>query len=325
MVAVTVIIVNYNSGHRLGACLDALEASTFKDFAVTVVDNASTDGSERLAHDRDIHVDLIKSEVNLGFAEGNNLAAKDAKGDWLAFLNPDAYAAPGWLQALMSATQRYPDVEAFGATQISAHNKAMLDGVGDCYFFGGVPYRGHHGWRKETLPPEAEVFSACGAAALYKRSAFEALGGFDKRFFCYVEDVDLGFRLRLKGGKTMQIPDAVVHHEGSAISGDGSPFTIYHGHRNRIWTHFLNLPIALLVVSLPVHLLANVYLLFRFLFAGRSGPYLRALRDGYAALPSLCGDRRKRMAGRRASLNDLARAMTWSPTKLWRKKADLKS
>ena len=96
-----------------------------------------------------------------------------------------------------------------------------------------------------------EVFAACAAAALYRRDAFEALGGFEERFFCYYEDVDLGFRLRLAGGRCVLEPRAIVRHVGSASSGQVSGFAEYHGTRNRLWTFLRDMPTALMPIALP--------------------------------------------------------------------------
>jgi N-acetylglucosaminyl-diphospho-decaprenol L-rhamnosyltransferase len=90
------------------------------------------------------------------------------------------------------------------------------------------------------------VFSACGAATLIDRDLFLAMGGFDERFFCYCEDVDLGYRLRLAGETTLLLPAAVVEHVGSASTGVRSDFSIFHGSRNRIWTFIKNTPTPLL-------------------------------------------------------------------------------
>ncbi len=122
--------------------------------------------------------------------------------------------------------------------------------------------------------PEREVFSACAAAALYRRDVFEALGGLDEDFFCYMEDVDLGFRLRLAGWGCTYVPTAVVHHVGSATSGRRSHFTTYHGHRNLVWVFFKNMPGALLWLYLPQHFSLTSSSVALFLHAVKDGLYL---------------------------------------------------
>jgi N-acetylglucosaminyl-diphospho-decaprenol L-rhamnosyltransferase len=325
MPKISVIVINYNSGERLHRCLDCLAEQSFTDFETIVVDNASTDDSATAAEVCPLATELIKSKTNLGFATGNNLAARQARGDWLAFLNPDAYAAPDWLETLFSATIEFPFADAFGSTQIDALDPRKLDGAGDAYHAFGLPYRGHFGWPVESLPPDGEVFAPCAAAALYRRHVFEKLGGFEERFFCYGEDVDLAFRLRLMGGRVVQVAGARVLHEGSGITGKRSDFTIYHGHRNRIWTFYRNMPTPLLIGLAPFHIAVNIYLLIRFLFCGVAGAYLRALKDAVGGLPAMSPSRHAIQRSRKISLSALIGELTWSPLKLMRRKADINS
>jgi len=107
------------------------------------------------------------------------------------------------------------------------------------------------------------VFSPCAAAALYRRDTFEAAGGFAESFFCYLEDVDLGFRLWLAGHQIVQVGDARVSHAGSAISGRTSAFTVYHSARNGIVLLLRCMPSPLLALALPLHLLAQLWLTAR--------------------------------------------------------------
>ena len=316
---VSVIIVNYNAGDRLQKCLTHLEVQTFKDFDVTVIDNASHDGSERYVEESPLGAKLIRAGGNIGFAAGNNRAAESVKGEWLAFLNPDAYAAPDWLSEFVKGTERHPDVEAFGSAQINAADPTLLDGVGDVYHILGIPYRGYFGWDVKHLPPEGEVFAPCGAAAFYKSKTFRDLGGFEERFFCYGEDVDLGFRLRLAGGRIIQLPNSVVYHEGSGVTGRHSDFTIYHGHRNRIWLAYKNTPFWLYWPFLPLHLMANLYLLFRAPKAGITKPYFRGILDGYKGIFRFQKDRKVIQRTRKVSYKTLFKAIERSPTKLFRR------
>lgn len=321
---VSVIIVNYNSGDRLRRCLAALSRQTYADFEVIVIDNASSDSSIESAKTANIDFKLIGSECNLGFAAGNNQAVQRAQGQWLAFLNPDAYAAPDWLAALVEASERYPWADAFGSTQINADDTSLLDGAGDVYHPFGAVYRGHYNWPVDALPEEGECFSPCAAAALYNRNVFEALGGFEESFFCYCEDIDLGYRLRLTGGRAVQVPHAKVMHEGSGVTGKRSDFTIYHGHRNRIWTYYRCMPMLLLIPTAPFHIILNLYLLARFALEGQARPYLKALKDAMMGLSGQNASRRRIQQTRKTDLATLAQSMTWSFLKIARKEADIR-
>ena len=215
-----VIVVNYNAGPHLKRCLESLSQQSFSSFEVVVIDNASTDNSLENALPDNPRFKLIRIDDNIGFAAANNLGAKDCPATWLATLNPDAVTEPNWLEVLLDAARRFPDITMFGSTQIDANDPNTLDGSGDAYFTFGLAWRGNHGHPVSDLPDEGETFSPCAAAAFYKTSVFQDAGGFDERFFCYLEDVDLGFRLRLKGERCIQVKDAVVHHVGSALAGE---------------------------------------------------------------------------------------------------------
>ena len=101
-----------------------------------------------------------------------------------------------------------------------------------------------HGVPVSSVSEEVrEVFSPCAAAALYRRSALVEIGGFDDDFFCYSEDVDLGFRLMLAGHSCLYVPTSVTHHVGSGTTGgQNSDFAVYHGHRNLVWTYVKDMP-----------------------------------------------------------------------------------
>jgi len=317
---ISVIIVNYNAGQK---CVEHLEAQTFKDFEVLIIDNGSEDGSADGLNAPKIDMTLKMAGENLGFAAGNNVIVKQAKGTWLAFLNPDAYADPNWLEEFVAATKRYPDVEAFGSTQIDALDVSRLDGGGDVYHALGIAYRGYYGWDITTLPEEGETFAACGAGAFYKAKTFRKLDGFESRFFCYCEDVDLGYRLRLGGGRTIQLSKAVVYHEGSAITGLHSDFTVYHGHRNRIWLAYKNTPFWLYWPFLPLHVFVNLYLLIRSFKAGIARSYFKGIIHGYRGLSQFKEDRRAIQKNRKVSYKSLISAIEWSPLKILSRKGKI--
>ncbi len=318
---ISIIIVNYNSGYRLQKCIAALAAQSYRNFEVIIVDNNSTDSSLEIELPDDVDVKIIKMPDNVGFAAANNLASKQASGEWLALLNPDAYAQPDWLKEFMAGVKRFPDVDAFGSLQLNAKEPTLIDGAGDAYFAAGISYRGQMNRHVDTAPPDGECFAPCGAAAFFRKEVFESLGGFEESFFCYCEDVDLGFRLRLAGGRCIQLRDAVVHHEGSGITGQISGFAVYHGHRNRLWTYFRNMPLVLILLTFPIHLVLSVLLIPFFARKGVGGPYLRAIRDGIGGSFKVFHDRSIIQKSRQVSLITVGRAITWSPLLFLRRKS----
>lgn len=284
---VAVIIVNYNSGTLLAECLHHLLAQTRIPERIIVVENASLDKSaDRLESDYP-GIEVVRTANNMGFAAANNLAVRRAgEVEWLALLNPDAFPQPDWLDRLLAAARAHPDCASFGARLLDANDPSRLDGTGDVYHVSGLAWRRDHGRPAALGTNEAgEIFAPCAAAALYRREAFQEAGGFDEDYFCYFEDVDLGFRLRLLGYGCRYVPDAVVRHVGSAITGRRSPFSLYHGHRNLVWTWCKNMPGPLLWLYLPQHLLLNLGAVLWFALRGQGGVLLRAKWDALRGLP----------------------------------------
>ena len=158
----------------------------------------------------------------------------------------------------------------------------QLDGAGDVCHVSGLVWR--HGHRQPIADvPDALRRGRYSPPAPQRRSTAATTGfaraGFDERFFCYVEDVDLGFRLQLAGRPAGTSPDAVVHHVGSASAGVGSQFAVYHGHRNLEWMFVKNMPAPLFWRYLPLHLATWVAGLAWFARRGRGRTFLRAKWD----------------------------------------------
>ncbi|MDB5453285.1 MAG: glycosyltransferase family 2 protein [Caulobacteraceae bacterium] len=311
--AISVVIVAYESGALLAQAVAGLAAQTFRDFEVILVDNASTDAAPQAAAEAHPSLKLIEAGSNLGFAVANNLAARQATGQWLALLNPDAAPQPEWLAELLAAAERHPDARCFSSLQLDAADPTRLDGAGDVMTSAGIPFRGGYRRKRPRALGEGEVFSACGAAMLIDRALFLGLGGFDERFFCYCEDVDLGYRLRLAGGHVRLAPLAVVRHVGSATLGVRSDFALFHGARNRVWTYVKNTPGGMLWWTLPLHVGVTAGLLLLHLRRRDAGPVVRGIRAALNDLAPVLEQRRAIQAARKASAVDLLRVMALDP------------
>ena len=306
------VIVNWNGAHFLDRCLSALLAQTVTPHEIILVDNASTDDSLDIVRSFP-SVRLLAQNKNLGFARGNNLAiaAADVESEWIALRNPDAYVEPRWLEALLSAAHDDPAFDVFGSKLVVAADSAVLDGAGDVYHISGLVWRMGHGADVSSFSEQAcEVFSPCAAAALYRRSALLEVGGFDEDFFCYVEDVDLGFRLRLAGRRCLYVPSSVAHHVGSGTTGgQHSDFSVYHGHRNLVWVYVKNMPSVLFWAFLPLHLAMNLVTLFMLTLRGQGKVIFRAKLDALKGIPRMWRKRTQIQSKRVISLRAILRVM----------------
>lgn len=309
MSAVAVIIVNWNSWELLARCLEALKAQTFEDFSITIIDNASIDKMPVHLMSAYPKAVLVRNVLNSGFAAGNNFAVNKyaLDSDWIALINADAFAEPHWLEALVDATKANPGFDVFGSKLLNASDSRVLDGIGDTYHVSGRVWREGKGLLASKVADlEHEIFSPCAAAALYKRSALLDVGGFDEDFFCYVEDVDLGFRLRLAGYRCLYVPKSVAHHVGSGTTGgQHSDFSIYHGHRNLVWTFLKDMPGVLFWLLLPIHLLLNVASVAFFTVRGKGKVIWRSKRDAFFGLPKMWRKRQIIQKNRVATVSEI--------------------
>lgn len=312
MSRLTLIVINWNSRDLLSHCLEKLKSQTFQDFRLLVIDNASDYAVTSSVLSPYANVSLVQNQFNLGFGAANNQVLELLEdSEWVVLLNPDAFPETDWLQRLVEEAENSPDYSMFSSRQLMEANHRFLDGDGDAYHISGLVWRQGHGKRKDEVACESrEIFSPCAAAALYRREALVSIGGFDQDFFCYVEDVDLGFRLRLMGHRCLLVPDAVVCHIGSATSGgQDSDFAIYHGHRNLVWAYVKNMPSWLFWVCLPLHLAMNLLAVCVFAWRGKGAVILRAKRDAIKGLPKMWRKRRDIQAKRVATVGEIWRVL----------------
>jgi GT2 family glycosyltransferase len=305
------VVVAHDSGGYLDEIAESLARLTLKPRRVIVVDNASSDRAVEALSERHSEVEVLRPGRNLGFAAANNEGARAAEGcEWIALLNPDAFPEPSWLEELAEAARKHPDCSLIGSRLVRATAPSELDGTGDVYHVSGLAWRRDHRLPLEDGSPAGEVFSVCAAAAMYRRDAFLSAGGFDERFFCYFEDTDLAFRLRLQGHRCWYEPRSVARHVGSGTAGVESDFTLYHSHRNLVWTYVKNMPGALFWIYLPQHLLLNVLSVGWFSIRGQWRPILTAKRDALRGLPRVLRDRRAVQAKRRVENREMLRLMS---------------
>jgi len=287
---VRIVIVNYNSGPWLQKVIDGLAVQSFENFEVVIVDNNSTDDSFSSLSVSDDRFQLLALAENTGFAFANNRGFEGSTSEWFCTLNPDCIPNPDWLMRMNDACRRYPDIDMFGSTQLMADAPDKVDGFGDFLSVFGIPWRALHGHHVSELPDDDIVaFSPCAAAAFYRRGAYQKVGGFAEAFFCYLEDVDLGWRLQRQGAECVQVRRAVVHHKGSLITVKNSPFSLYHSQRNRVWMVRRNMPPLLAALSLLMGAVLYIpILLFKYDAAGRVAA-LRGALEGLRTQAPVAG------------------------------------
>jgi GT2 family glycosyltransferase len=322
---ISIIVTTWNGRQHLEGCLSAVAAQQGVDAETILVDNASSDGSSEFVRDRFPWVRVIALDRNRGFAGGNNAGSREARGNYLAFLNNDTVADPGWLRALRLGIDEAAGFMLASSRIVYMHDPGVIDSAGDGLLRWGGAFKRHHGQPADDAPESGEVFGVCGAACLVSKAVFQELGGFDEDFFASHEDVDLSYRARLLGYRCRYRSDAVVRHRGSATLGRVSPFAVFHGQRNLEWMYVKNTPAALLVRTLPGHLVYTAAACAYFARAGLLGAFVRAKVAALAGMPRVLRKRALVQRTRRVGASAIWPLLEsrWLSAKIREKRFDL--
>jgi GT2 family glycosyltransferase len=252
-------VVNWNRRDLLKACLQSLKRQQVNQpFEVVVVDNGSTDGSPEMVvsewgDDPLVQLVLLRNRENRGFCAANNQGFAASDSEFVALLNNDAEAEPGWLQALASAFEGRADV-GMAASKILVHeDPRRIDKVGHLIYPDGQNRgRGTGELDQGQYDRVEEVLWPDGCAAMYRRSMLESISGFDEDFFAYADDAELGLRARIAGWKCLYMPRAVVRHHRGATLGLRSSRRLELIERNRVLLAVKLFPWSLLWLN-PVY------------------------------------------------------------------------
>ncbi len=235
-----VVVVTYSPGDALPGFLTSLRAATAASYDVVLADNGSTDGAPEAAEGPG--VTLLRTGGNLGYGRAANAGAAGADADWLVVANPDVVWAAGSLDELLAAAARWPAAGCLGPAirtpdgQLYPSARAFPSlgrGIGHAVFgwwWPGNPWT--RSYRAEVgRPVEGPTGWLSGSCMLLRRSAFEAIGGFDPSYFMYCEDMDLCRRLGEAGWQNVYVPSAVVTHSGGHATSRVAAAMVAEHHR----------------------------------------------------------------------------------------------
>jgi GT2 family glycosyltransferase len=248
---VTVIIPNYNGRQLLQNCIHSLTAQTYKRFRVLVIDNGSTDGSADVTSE-ELDLTVVKLGENTGFCGAVNEGVRRAATPYVILLNNDTEPEPEFVGALLHAIKKSRRIFSCNAMMIDYRSRDRLDNAGDLYTALGWAYARGKGRKLSSCRKPAEIFSSCGGASIYRLDVMRDLGGLDEQHFAYLEDVDLGYRARIRGFVNRYEPKARVYHVGSATTGTRyNEKKVYLAARNSIFLIYKNMPLPQLIINLP--------------------------------------------------------------------------
>lgn len=278
--AVTVAIPTLRADRKLEECLDALGRQTHRNFEIIIVDNSGK-GLARAGAAGRLGIRVIEPGRNIGFGAAINRAFQESHTPYLATLNDDAVAHPGWLAALAAAAEARPNAGMF-ASQVRFYGEDQLDSAGMVICRDGSSKQRGHLFPSAEFDQEAEVLLPSASAALYRRAMLEEIGLFDEDFFLYCEDTDLGLRARWAGWKCIYVPGAVVEHHYSHSAGRASRLKAYYVERNRLFVIAKNFPARALWPA-PFATLARYWWHMRSIALGR-GTAAQFRREGNGGL-----------------------------------------
>ncbi|MFL5906158.1 MAG: glycosyltransferase family 2 protein [Solirubrobacterales bacterium] len=304
---VSVVVVNYNGAGALEGCLDALLADTGEESSeVLVVDNASSDGSDRVAEraaEGNGSVRLLRSPTNRGYAGAVNLALPEARGKYVAVLNMDVVIDRGWLAPLVELLETNPDAGVACPLILLASDPDRINAAGQNVNVTGLGFNRWLG-KPRGLAGEAPfpVSGLHGAAFLVRRNLLEHLGGWDESGFLYHEDVQLSWLLRLAGREIHCVPAATVRHDYHLTM---FPHKLFLLERNRGAMLLADLRLHTRLALSPLLLLSELMLWGYCLFRGPR--FLRAKLDSYRWIAR----NRERIRERRRFVESVRQRSDW--------------
>lgn len=296
MEEIAIVIPNYNGVKFLRECLQSLaeQAQDAPGYEVIVVDNGSEDGSSDLVKREFPYVRVISLSENTGFCHAVNVGIEASVSPYVILLNNDTKVKAGFVRALYHAIEGRPDVFSVSARMLLWDRPEFLDDAGDRYCVLGWAFARGKGRPAAAFDKAAEVFSACGGAAIYRRSVLEEIGLFDEMHFAYVEDLDIGYRARIYGYRNYYEPKAEVLHYGSASSGSRyNEFKTVHAAANNIYVIGKNMPLLQWIWNLPFLITGFLVKFLFFCKKGMGGSYLKGVKEGFDRLFSVEGRKRR--------------------------------
>ena len=287
----SVIIPNLNGAGWLRDSIESIWAQTEQDFELIVIDNGSTDESLEIArsyrgHDR---YTLIENAENTGFSHAVNQGIAIAKGEYAVLFNNDAFAQPDWLAELIKTADADPKIFAVRSLMLRYYEPELADDAGDYMTILGFACKRGDGLKASRYTKPCRVFSACGGAALYRKSILDEIGVFDELFFAYYEDVDLSWRANNFGYKNVYCPTAKCRHICGATTGAVryNPFKSIQSGRNSILLPYKNQPLLMLILNFIPMLLGYLLKVIMFRFRGFGGDYAKGFSEARVALPKI--------------------------------------
>ena len=279
---IAIIIVNWNGKRLLEECLSSVENQDYNNYKIIFVDNGSEDKSVEFVKEKFPKVEVISLDKNTGFAKGNNIgmhkAFEDSEVEYVAILNNDAMVEKKWLSEMVKIIKQDEKIGSVAPKIKKYYKRNIIDSIGNAIHLDGGGVSNHiNKIDNGQFDNIKEIFGPSGCSCMYSRKMLEDVqmkdDFFDDDFFAYFEDIDLNWRARLRGWKSLFAPSAIVYHKHSETTGLYSPFKAFHTNRNRYFVVIKNYPLSLLPKA--IFYLFSGYFYSVFSIAKNKGPSAR--------------------------------------------------
>jgi len=229
---VSVIVLNYNAGELLLNCIESIKKSAYKNLEIIVVDNISTDKSQKICKEKYPDIKLIQNDENFGYCEGNNIGIREAKGDYIIILNPDTIVESSWIEELISAYNKFGD-GLYQPKFFSLDEKLVLQSTGNMLHIFGFGFARDKGKiSEEKMEAIEKINYASGTCLFTSKAVLDKVGLLDPFLFLYHDDLDLGWRAAQIGIDSFYVPKSIIYHaESYALKWSAKKF--YWLERNR--------------------------------------------------------------------------------------------
>ncbi|MDO8619170.1 MAG: glycosyltransferase family 2 protein [Candidatus Daviesbacteria bacterium] len=313
---VSIIIANWNGKEVLKDCLDSLVKINYPNWELVLVDNGSTDGSERLVENYQTKIKkivLVKNNSNLGFARANNQGYGKSKGEYLLLLNNDTKVKPDLINVLVSRIEQDKYLAVVQPKIFLMDKPGYLDNAGS--FFTRIGFLDHWGFMQKDGPEydkEQEIFSAKGACLLIRREVVDKIGLFDNDFGSYFEETDFCWRAEIIGYKVLYYPKTFIYHKVGFTTRRQNVLDInFNSYKNRICSQLKNLQTYNLFLILIPHLIVSLGIAALFLLRLQPKNSIIILKSISWNINSLSATWKKR--------NEIQKNRTVSDNELFRK------
>lgn len=277
----TIIIPNYNGIKYIENCLASLAGEPAR---VIVVDNGSVDGSREVVEEKFPSVRVLALDRNYGFCGAVNRGIEESRKDkttYVILLNNDTTVKPGFVRAMEKALDSDRRAFSGAARMVNMYRPALIDDAGDYYCALGWAFAAGKDKPAADYGRPREIFSACGGACIYRRSILAKIGLLDENHFAYLEDVDLGYRAKIYGYRNIYVPEAVVHHAGSGVSGSRhNDFKVKLSAKNSVYLIYKNMPPVQILLNLPFLLAGFLIKTLFFVKKGLVKSWLQGTAEG---------------------------------------------